>query len=123
MLWIVDPQWYVPWLHSSYFAPLFGRYRVTNGKGGVKPPEEYQRLLDWYIELRSVVGDEDRRRTLAHNILRQWADECYTIGICRSDLLTIVSNRFRNVPEHIIHDYRVMTPGYIGIEQFYIDEE
>lgn len=123
LLWIVDPQWYVPWQHSSYFAPLFGRYRATNGKGGIKPPEEYQRLLDWYIELRSVVGDEDRRRTLAQNILRQWAEECYTIGICRSDLLTIVSYRFRNVPEHIIHDYRVMTPGYIGIEQFYIDEE
>ncbi len=122
MLWIVDPQWYVPWADTSYFAPLFGRYRATNGKGGVKPPQEYQRLLDWYLELRSVVGDEDRRHTLAQKIMRQWAEECYTIGICSSDLLMIVSDRFKNVPDHIIHDYRVMTPGYIGIEQFYIDE-
>jgi peptide/nickel transport system substrate-binding protein len=122
MLWIVDPQWYVPWYDTSYFAPLFGRYHATNGKGGVKPPEEYQRLLDWYLELRSVVGDEDRRRAPALKIMRQWAEECYTIGICSSDLLMIVSDRFKNVPDHIIHDYRVMTPGYIGIEQFYIDE-
>ena len=122
MLWIVDPQWYVPWADTSYFAPLFGRYYMTHGKGGVKPPPEYQRLLDWYLELRSTVNDEDRRRTLAQNILRQWSDECYTIGICSSELLAIVSNRFRNVPEHLVHDYRAMTPGYIGIEQFYIDE-
>lgn len=123
MVWIVDPVWYVPWMPNSYFAPQYGRYRATHGKGGIKPPEEYQRLLDWYLELRSVVGDDARRRELGQNILKQWAEQCYTIGICSSDLLTIVSNRFKNVPEHIIHDYRVMTPGYIGIEQFFIDEE
>ena len=122
MLWIVDPVWYVPWASNSYFAPPYGRYHATNGKGGVKPPEEYQRLLDWYLELRSVVGDEARRTELGRNILKQWSEQCYTIGICSPDLLMIVSNRFKNVPEHIIHDYRVMTPGYIGIEQFYIDE-
>ena len=120
MLWIVDPVWYVPWSNYSYFAPLYGRYIVTNGKSGMKPPEEYQRLRDWYLELRSIVGNEDRRMELGRNILRQWSEEVYTIGICRPDLLAIVSNRFKNVPEHIIHDYRVMTPGYIGIEQFYI---
>jgi len=48
MHWVVDPVWFVPWRRSSYFAPLYGRYRETDGKGGVKPPEEYQRLLDWY---------------------------------------------------------------------------
>lgn len=122
MLWIVDPVWYVPWQSNSYFAPQYGRYYVTRGKGGVKPPDEYQRLLDWYLELRSVVGDDARTIELGRRILRQWADQCYTIGICSPDLLAIVSNRFKNVPDHLIHDYRVMTPGYIGIEQFYIDE-
>ena len=120
MHWIVDPVWYVPWQRSSYFAPLFGRYRETDGKGGIKPPEEYQRLLDWYLELRSVVNDDARKLTLGRNILRQWAEECYTVGICRSDELTIVSNHFRNVPDSIIHSYRLMTPGYICIEQFYL---
>ena len=120
--WVLDPVWFVPWQSNSYFAPLYGRYRATGGKGGVKPPPELQRLVDWYVELRSVVGDERRRLEIGHNILRQWAEECYVIGICRNDLLTIVSNRFKNVPDEIIHDWRVMTPGYIGIEQFYIDE-
>ncbi len=123
MVWIVDPIWYVPWTPNSYFAPQYGRYRATHGKGGIQPPEEYQRLVDWYLELRSVVGDDARRLDLGRKILRQWSEQCYTIGICSSDLLTIVSDRFKNVPAHIVHDYRVMTPGYIGIEQFFIDEE
>lgn len=122
MHWVVDPVWYVPWYPSSYFAPLFGRYRATSGKGGVQPPEEYQRLVDWYLELCSVVGDDARKLELGQRILRQWSEECYTIGICRTELLTIVSNRFKNVPGHIIHCFRLMSPGYLGIEQFYIDE-
>ena len=122
MHWILDPVWYMPWMSTSYFAPLYGRYNATGGKGGVKPPPEIQRLLDWY-DVVLATTDLDERREYAQRILRQWAEECYTVGICRQELLTIVSNRFKNVPEHIIHSYRVMTPGYIGIEQFYIEPE
>lgn len=123
--WSLDPGWYVPCHSMSYFAPLYGRYQFSGGKDrlSVKPPPEFLRLFDWYEELCSVVDDDQRRLDLGHRILRQWAEECYTIGICRQELLTIVSNRFKNVPDHIIHDYRVMTPGYIGIEQFYLDED
>lgn len=120
--WVIDPVWYIPWYKSTYFAPLFGQYQDSRGKAGVKPPPEYQRLIDWYLELRSVVGDQERKLEVGRQILGQWAEECYTIGICRDQLVTVISNRFRNVPDEIIHDYRVLTPGYIGIEQFYIEE-
>jgi len=122
--WVLNPVWYVPCQSSSYFAPLYGRYIASDGKDtmGVKPPKEYQRLYDWYQELLGAT-DEDKRLELGRNILRQWSEECYTIGVCRQELLTIVRNEFRNVPEHLIHDYRVFTPGYIGIEQFYIAQE
>ena len=123
--WILEPLWYVPWQSSSYFAPAYGRYQASGGKDklGVKPSPEFQRLIDWYLELRSVVNDEDRKLALGRNILRQWSEQCYTIGIARQELLTIVADSFKNVPDHIIHDYRIMTPGYIGAEQFYIDNE
>lgn len=121
MHWVIDPVWYVPWTYSSYFAPAYGRYVSTDGKSGIKPPPEYQQLVDWYVELRSTV-DEDRKLELGRNILRQWSEECYVIGIVRNELLTLVANGFNNVPDTILHDYRVMTPGYIGIEQFYFDE-
>jgi len=124
MNWIVDPIWYVPYSRASYFAPLYGRYVASSGRDqqGVKPPPEFQRLVDWYRELYSVVGDEETKLDLGHRILGQWAEECYVVGLSRRDLLTIVSKRFKNVPDKIIHDYRVMTPGYIGIEQFYMEE-
>lgn len=122
--WVLDPIWYVPCRNSSYFAPLYGRYIAGNGKDamGVKPPEEYQRLYDWYQELLGAT-DENRRLELGRNILRQWSEQCYTVGICRQELLTIVGNDFRNVPDSIIHDYRVFTPGYIGIEQFFFAQQ
>jgi peptide/nickel transport system substrate-binding protein len=121
--WTIDPLWYVPFSESSYFAPLFGRYQETFGRSGEKPPPEFQQLADWYDELRSTVNDEGRKGVLAHKILDQWAEECYTIGIVRQQQLTIVSNHFHNCPEHIIHDYRLKTPGYLGIEQFFMEGE
>lgn len=120
--WVIDPGWYVPTTTGTRYAPLYGQYVYTDGKRGVKPPPEFQRLLEWFYKLRSEVDAPDRRLELGRNILKQWANECYCIGICRNEVLTIISNRFRNVPEEIIHSYRVKTPGYIGIEQFYIDE-
>ncbi|MBN1347028.1 MAG: ABC transporter substrate-binding protein [Phycisphaerae bacterium] len=125
MHWSVHPDWYVPWSSSSYFAPLYGRYQASGGKdrSGVRPPPEYQRLIDWYLEMLGVANDEGRRLELGRNILKQWSEECYTVGIVRQKVVTIISNRFKNVPGEIIDDYRVMSPGYIGIEQFYLDEE
>jgi len=124
MHWVTNPRWYVPWVSTSYYAPLYGRYVASKGKDkqGVKPPPEHQRLVDWYVALCSAT-DEAGKLELGRNILRQWAEECYTIGICRQELLTIVANNFRNVPDTIIHAWQVYTPGYIGIEQFYFAEE
>ena len=124
--WVTDPVWYVPLQRSSFFCPLYGRYAESDGRDamGVKPPPEFQRLLDWYHALLRAHGPDAQGQKLefGHKILRQWAEECYVVGICREELLTIVKNDFRNVPDHIIHDFRVMTPGYIGIEQFYFEQ-
>ena len=86
-----------------------------------KPPDEFQRLVDWYHELTSIAGDEEKKLEVGRRILRQWAEECYTIGIVHQYQVTIVSNRFKNVPDEIIHSYRLKTPAYMGIEQFYIE--
>lgn len=122
MHWVVHPLWHVPWTGGSFYAPLYGRHVASSGRDvkSVKPSPEFQRLVDWYLELRSSV-DKERRLEMGHNILGQWAEECYAVGICRPQVLTIINKRFRNVPDHIIHDYRIYTPGYIGIEQFYFE--
>jgi len=119
--WILQPALYVPIEDVSYFAPNYGRYVLSEGKAGVPPPPEFQRLIDWYYELVHTVGDDRRKLELGRNILWQWANECYMVGLYRIHALAIVSNRFRNCPDHILHGWRVMFPGYMQPEQFYIE--
>jgi peptide/nickel transport system substrate-binding protein len=121
MHWELDGLWLVPLSQSSYYAPLYGRYYQSNGRAGVKPPPEHQILVDWYHELKGTPSYAHRTE-LAQRILRYWADKCYLIGICRKPEVFIISERFRNVPDRIIQDYTLMAPGYIGIEQFWIDQ-
>jgi ABC-type transport system substrate-binding protein len=118
--WDLDGTFKVPITSSSYHAPLYGLFTMTDGRKGVKPNAEQQRLLDWYDEFSSA-PDSRRRIELAQSILKQWAREIYFIGICRPVELTVISDRFHNVPGEIQYNYRLMSPGYIGIEQFYID--
>lgn len=121
--WAVEGIWKVPIASMSYMAPAYGSYYASSGRLGAPPPPEIQRLVDWYFEMRST-PDEARRLELGHKIMRQWAEECYVIGICRSPVVGILSNRFRNVPEtDVNYDYRLKSPGYLSIEQFYIDEQ
>lgn len=119
--WEIDGWWRVPLSPASYYAPLYGRYYQSGGKTGVKPPPAHQQLVDWHHELKATPRAE-RREELGRRILHQWAEQCYVIGICRKRNLYIVSNRFRNVPEPFLPDYSLMSPGYIGIEQFWIDD-
>jgi len=119
--WVVNPEWYVPMAHTTYWAPLIGKYYMTQGKSGVKPPPGIQRLVDLYEEMKSVVGDEKRSMELGHEILRHHSEECYWIGILRVPQPAILKNNFKNVPNNVIYDWRIFTPDYLGIEQFYIE--
>lgn len=119
--WGIEGLWKAPLAIMSYMAPIHGAHYQTQGARGVPPPPELQRLLDWCLEMRAT-PDDQRRMELAHNILKQWAHECYVIGICRAPIVAIVSNRFKNVPDNVNYDYRIKSPGYLGIEQFWIDE-
>jgi peptide/nickel transport system substrate-binding protein len=119
--WALDGDTRVPLSSSSYYAPLYGLHHQSEGKAGIAPPPEHRRLIDWYAQLRSTPSDA-RRLELNQRILCQWAEQCYVVGICRRPDVFIVSKRFRNVPADIIHAYRLMSPGYIGIEQFWLAE-
>jgi peptide/nickel transport system substrate-binding protein len=120
--WDVDAVWKVPVSKMSYMAPLYGNYYETDGKQGVKPPPEIEQMIGWYEGLRATPVEAERLE-LGHRILKQWADQCYVIGICQSPVLAVVSNRLRNVPEVINYDYRLKSPGYVNVEQFFIDED
>jgi peptide/nickel transport system substrate-binding protein len=118
--WVVDPGWYVPVRDGAYFAPLYGRYVARDGRSGVEPSAEFRQILDWYRELASITGDPGRKLELGRRILGQWVNQCYLIGIVKPKELTILSNRFGNFPDSMIQDYRLMAPGYLQPEQFYL---
>lgn len=122
MHWALDGRSHTPNSVRSYFAPLYGRYTMTEGAAGIKPPEEFQRLVDWHRQMVST-PDEAVRHELGTKILDQWNEECYAIGICRPSELFVINNRFRNVPKRLISNYRLMSPGYVGIEQFFFEPQ
>ena len=119
--WELDGLWRAPIGPWSYYAPLYGRYVYYQGKTGVKPPPEHQQLVDWYHQMRATPS-RDERVDIGRKVQQHWARKCYLIGICRKPELFIISERLRNVPDQIIQDYRLMTPGYLGIEQFYFED-
>ena len=127
--WALRGYSYVP-LHSwSYFAPLYGRYILREGEEGLSPEEagerpspEIRRLVDWYKKLEVTADNPERKLELGQNILNQWAEECYVVGVVRQSMLTIISNRFKNVPDRIIHSWQLYTPGYMEPEQFFIEQ-
>lgn len=121
MHWDVDGVWKAPISNLSYLAPAYGNYVKTGGTHGVKPTPDMQQLVDWFAQLRATPDDAERLR-LGQNILHQWASECYVVGICRAPVVGVVSNRLKNVPENFNYDYRLKSPGYLGIEQFYLDD-
>lgn len=121
--WPLQPHLYVPVSQDFRPAPLYGLYAATEGKAGIKPPLEFQRLIDWYKELAGTVGDEQRKLELGRRILTQWSEECYFISLVVDKQLWIVSNRFKNYPDQMIPAWALQTPGYIGPEQFYLDVE
>lgn len=118
--WELDGLWLAPIAPNSYYAPLYGRYYESKGKAGVKPPPQHQMLVDWYHEMKRLKFDQ--RLEVGQRVIKHWSQKCYLIGIVRKPEVFIISNRFKNVPDRIIQDYTLMAPGYIGIEQFYLDD-
>ncbi len=107
ILWILYPNWYVPLAPSCYWAQAYAQWEGSGGETGEKPPEEYQRLVDWFYELKSSM-DEQTRIELGQKILGQHSEEVYQIGTCLIDILPLVrKNDLVNVLENGMADYRL----------------
>ncbi|MCK5802599.1 MAG: ABC transporter substrate-binding protein [Lentisphaeria bacterium] len=118
--WAVDPGWYVPTRDGTYFAPAYGRWVAREGRSGEEPTAEFAHLLGIYREMSHTTNNESHKRQLGQSILRQWVEQCYMVGIVYKRDLTIVSDRMGNFPSSMIHDYRLMAPGYLHPEQFFL---
>ena len=43
------------------------------------------------------------------------------IGTVRYPAVAIVKNNFRNVPETVIQSWRLKSPGYTNVEQYWLE--
>jgi len=122
MHWDVDPIWYVPTARSSYWAPLYGLWYATEGKGGEEPIPEIRELQKLYDQLKEAT-DPVKKLNLGRSILRSHARNIWYVGLVNYPYPIVVKNNFRNVPkEGIVHDWRLLSPGYWNPEQFFIKE-
>jgi peptide/nickel transport system substrate-binding protein len=122
MHWDVDPIWYVPTANTCYWAPLYGVWYATEGKGGEEPIPEIRELQKLYDQLKEST-DPVKKLNLGRSILRSHARNIWYVGLINYPYPIVVKNNFRNVPkEGIVHDWRLVSPGYWNPEQFFIKE-
>ena len=122
MHWDIDPIWYVPTSSYSYWAPLYGVWYATGGKGGEEPIPEIRELQQLYDQLKETM-DSDQKLELGRSILRSHAENVWYVGFVNYPYPIVVKNNFKNVPqEGIVHDWRLVSPGYCNPEQFFFKE-
>ena len=100
-LFFTEPYWYAPiqygWEQNTW--PLWAQWYTTGGTAGEEPPEHVRYLIDIYERMQTTT-DEDERIELGKELLRQQAENLWTLGTVGSaPFVIIVKNNLRNVPE------------------------
>ena len=102
------------------WAHHWAQWFLTEGKRGIEPPEEVQRLQKIEQELKVTI-DQDRRNALWSEVVRSHAENVWIIPTTeRGTSIGVLANNFRNVPERALASWITMTPGNLNPETFFI---
>ncbi len=114
-----------PTPHSSsmYFAPLFGLWKNTSGKQGLKPETEFFELIRLGDKLKQSSIEEGIE--VLKNIYRLYAENIWVIGLVGEVPALLAKNDyFMNVPDKSLYSYaRGRRLGLTLPEQYWIDLE
>ena len=119
--WISDPRDYVPvtsW--GVYWGHQYALWYLSEGKSGLKPPEDIAKLIDLYENLCNTF-DMKERAALEEALFKHYAEKVIaipTVGLIPN--LAVAKNNFRNLPEMAINSWPLRFPGYFNPEQFFI---
>ena len=81
--------------------PEWARWALTGGDSGEEPPAEVKRLLEIGAEIPKATTSEERN-ALFKEAFRIHSQNLWIIGTIREPgkgTFTVVTNRFRNIPE------------------------
>jgi len=112
-------RWFAVSLWDEW-AHHWAKWMLTDGDRGVEPPEEIKRLQEIHRTL-SLTVDKEERQKLWEAVIRAHAENMWVIPlVAQGKEIGVLSNDFRNVPEHGVASWITMTPGYLNPETFYI---
>ena len=122
--WLAAPQWIVPvGVAHCYWAPEYGRWYATEGKAGERPTGDVAKLQEIYDKIK-VTADEKEREHLAKEIIKLHIKNLWLIGtVGELPRVVVVKNNFRNVPEKLIQDDPLRTPGNANPQQFFFKQK
>ena len=104
--------------HLPMWGPAFGRWRVSDGEEGIKPPDDVIALQDLF--LLGQISPIEEANAIAREIYTIVADENYIIGLVGAvPRPFIVKNDLRNVPELSVGDWPLRGPSTAYPEQFF----
>ncbi|MCC6170120.1 MAG: ABC transporter substrate-binding protein [Caldilineaceae bacterium] len=101
IMFALTPYWSVPmnWGWEWCWETLWGLWYQTNGEQGEEPPQQMKDLLAMWEEMKAT-PDEERRTQLGKEILKQQAENLWTIGtVGMAPVPVIVATNLGNVPE------------------------
>jgi peptide/nickel transport system substrate-binding protein len=101
LMYVLTPYWSVPmnWGWEWSWNTQWGLWYQTNGAEGEEPPQIMKDLLTMWEEMKST-SDEDERTRLGKEILKQQAENLWTIGtVGMAPVPIIVATNLGNVPE------------------------
>lgn len=116
---LIDPSWYVL-VGVQQWAPGWGKWIGTGGKGGVEPPSEVKKMTDLWERAKTATNKDLRDRYMKEiaNIHKKNLWMIGTVG--ELPQLIIVKNNFKNVPEGLVWDHPLYSPANAFPEQFFI---
>lgn len=116
---LIDPSWYVL-VGIQQWAPGWGNWIGTGGKGGMEPPAEVKRMTELWEKAKTATNKDLRDRYM-REIINTHKKNLWMIGMVGElPQLIIAKNNFRNVPEGLIYDFPLFSPANSFPEQFFI---
>lgn len=125
---VIDATWYA---HEPFWCVIvepetrwgsqWGRYIMTRGESGEKPPQAVLEVQECWDKMK-VSTDRDERIRLGKRILEIQAEYLWSIGtIGRAPVPVIASKDLRNVPEVGYWGWDVLFGQYQNPETYYFE--
>lgn len=120
---LTDPGRLLGTVYDGPWAPLYGQWYATGGKGGEEPPDgsDFRKIYDLYEKVKMAI-DENERDKLFREIINIHKKNLWFIGTVGEPIWPVVIKPyFKNVPDSPDYVWENENDGQHP-EQYYIDK-